>query len=236
MASCCPNDPTKESLVSSEIVPDFYILLTVQLADATQKMNSHEQLQVWLDSDAPELEAAVVADIQRIVRGLQSSGDTFYGYAVLPGDYITQPNPASHVVAFNRESDLAVSHSEEPYYRYCVCEWQNYVHNGFNDSNSILESQLRTFKERHSRAEGSYQLDEHEIAYVAKINRAILVALVALKQNGSFDDGTYMIIWYSDSDAEIMNQSAKTLNSARITKIILPSSHSRSRFPLIPND
>jgi len=179
-------------------------------------MNSHDQLQSWLDSDAPELVAAIVADIERHVRELRSSGDSFYGYALLPGDYCTQPNPASLVVAFNRELDLAAGHSEEPYYRYSVDEWQNYVHDGFNDTNSALESQLQTFKQRHTRAEDSYQLDEYEIAFVAKINRAILAALVALKQNGTFDDGTYLIIWFSDSDAEIMNQSAKVLNSAQI--------------------
>jgi hypothetical protein len=179
-------------------------------------MTRHDQLQAWLDSDATELVAAIVADIQRHVRELRSSGDSFYGYAALPGDYRTQPNPAALAVAFNRESDLAAEHSEEPYYRYSVDEWRNYVHDGFDDTNSALESQLEEFKKLHTRAEDSYRMDDYELAFVAKINRAILSALMALKQNGTFADETYLIIWFSDSDAEIMNESAKALNNAQI--------------------
>lgn len=183
---------------------------------ATQKMTSHDQLQAWLNSDAPELVAAIAADIQRHVCELRSSGDSFYGYAALPGDYCTQPNPASLVVAFNRESDLAAEHSNEPYYRYSVDEWQNYVRDGFENTNSALESQLSEFKKLHTRAEDSYQLDKHEIAFIAKTNRAVLKALMELKTNRTFADGTYLIIWFSDSEDEIMNESARALNTAQI--------------------
>jgi hypothetical protein len=179
-------------------------------------MTSHDQLQAWLDSDAPELVAAIVADIQRHVCELRSSGNSFYGYAALPGDYGTQPSPASLVVAFNHESDLAAEHSNEPYYRYSVDEWQNYVHDGFDNANSALESQLSEFKKLHTRAEGSYQLDEYEIAFIAKTNRAVLKALMKLKQNGTFTDGTYLIIWFSDSEDEIVNESARALNTDQI--------------------
>ena len=147
---------------------------------------------------------------------LQSSGDSFYGYAALPGDYCTQPNPASLVVAFNCESDIAPENATEPYYRYCVDEWQNYVHDEFDDTNSKLESLLAQFRELHICAADSYQLDEYEVAFVAKINRAILNALWELKRNGTFDNGTYLIIWFSDSDYEIMNESAKALNDAEV--------------------
>lgn len=181
-------------------------------------MNPHDQRQAWLDSDAPELVAAVVADIQRHVQKLRSAGDSFYGYAALPGDYCTQPNPASLAVAFNRESDIAADHSDEPYYRYSVDEWKNYVHDGFDHTNSAMKSQLDLFQEIHTIDKDSYQLDAYEIAFVAKINRAILAALMALKQKGTFGDETYVVIWFSDSDTEIMNQSAKALNSAEIYK------------------
>lgn len=178
-------------------------------------MNPHDQLQTWLDRVAPEFVSAVVADIERHVRKLRSSSDSFYGYAALPGDYWTQPNPASLVVAFNRESDIAAENAGEAYYRYSVDEWQNYVHDGFDDSNSALESLLATFKKLHAQAEDSYQSNDYESAFVTKINRAILTSLMALKQNGTFADGTYLIIWFSDSDAEIMHQSAKALNNAQ---------------------
>lgn len=179
-------------------------------------MTSHDQLR--LDSDAPELVAAIVADIRHTASRLRAPiiGQSFYGYAALPGDYCTEPNPASLVVAFNRESDLAAEHSNEPYYRYSVDEWQNYVHDGFDNTNSALESQLSEFKKLHTRAEDSYQLDEYEVAFIAKTNRAVLKALMELKQNGTFTDGTYLIIWFSDSEDKIVNESARALNTAQI--------------------
>jgi hypothetical protein len=181
-------------------------------------MKPNDQLQAWLRGDAPELVAAIVADIQNHVRELRSSGDSFYGYAALPSDYCTQPNPASLVVAFNRESDLAAEHMDEPYYRYSVDEWQNYVHDGFAMTNSVLESELAEFKKLHTPAGDSYKLDEYEIAFIAKTNRAILTALMELKKNGTFADGTYLIIWFPDSDGEVRNESAKALNTAQIYK------------------
>lgn len=179
-------------------------------------MASLERLQAWLQSDATELVATIVADVQRHIATLRSKGDTFYGYAVLPGDYCTQPNPASLVVAFNRETDIAPENLEQPYYRYSVDEWQNYVHDGFDDTNSQLESHLAGFKELHTRANDSYLLDEYEIAFVEKTNRAILDAMLELKRNGTFGNDTFLIIWFSDSDDEIMNVSAKTLNEAQV--------------------
>jgi len=179
-------------------------------------MASHEQLKAWLESDCSELIAAIVADIQRHVSTLQSSGDSFYGYAALPGDYCTEPNSASLVVAFNRESDVAPEYSAMAYYRYSVDEWQNYVHDGFDDTNALLESHLAQFKELHTPIDDSFQLDEYEIAFVAKTNRAILDSLLQLKRIGTFGNDTFLIIWFSDSDDEIMNDSAKALNSAEV--------------------
>lgn len=37
-----------------------------------------------------------------------------------------------------------------------------------------------------------------------------------LKQNGTFTDGTYLIIWFSDSEDKIVNESARALNTAQI--------------------
>jgi hypothetical protein len=135
---------------------------------------------------------------------------------VLPGDYCTQPNPATLVVAYNRESDIAPENAKDVYYRYSVDEWQNYVHEGFEASNSRLQSLLEQFRSAHSRDSDSFQLDDYEIAFVAKTNLAVLNAMLELKKNGTFDDDTYLIIWFSDADYEIMNESAKALNKADV--------------------
>jgi Domain of unknown function (DUF4303) len=181
-------------------------------------MKSNEALKAWLESDDPELVATIVADIRRHVSKLRSSGIHFYGYAALPGDYCTQPDPATLVVAFNRDSDIAPENANKVYYRYSVDEWRNYVHEGFEASNSKLSSLLEHFRAAHSREPDTYELDEYEIAFMAKTNRAILQAMLELKNNGTFGNDTYLIIWFSDSGYEIMNESAKALNTDDVYK------------------
>ena len=95
-------------------------------------------------------------------------------------------------------------------------ESQNYVHEGFAASNSELQSLLEQFRSAHSRTAESFQLDEYEVAFVAKTNRAILNAMLELKNNGTFDNSTYLIIWFSDSDCDIMNESARALNEPAV--------------------
>lgn len=209
-----------EIILCTSSLADSQCRPTAQLCRYSLKeMTSNEQLKAWLESDTSELVATIVADIQRHVKTLQSLGNSFYGYAVLPGDYSTQPNPASLVVAFNRESDIAPENLTQPYYRYSVDEWQNYVHEGFDDTNAKLESQLAQFKSLHARADDSAQLDEYEIAFIAKTNRVILDALSELKQNGTFGDDTYLIIWFSDCDYEIVNESARVLNDKDVYQL-----------------
>jgi hypothetical protein len=181
-------------------------------------MTSNDRLKAWLENDTPELVATIVIDIQRHVTSLRSSGIIFCGYAVLPGDYCTQPNPASIAVAFNQECDVAPENTKDTYYRYSVDEWHNHVVEGFDASNSILESSLAQFQKLHTRASDNYELDECEVAFIDKTNRAILDALFELKRNGTFGDDTYLIIWYPDSDYEIVDESAKALNNAEVYK------------------
>lgn len=175
-------------------------------------MTSNEELTAWLESDDPELVAAIVDDIRNHVARLRASGGHFYGYAALPGDYCTQLNPASLSVAFNRETDIDPENADSAYYRYSVDEWENYVDEGFEASNSMLGSLLEHFRSAHSRDADDFQLDEYEKAYIDKTNRAVLDAMRGLKNSGIFDADTYLIIWFSDSGDEIMDESARALN------------------------
>jgi hypothetical protein len=181
-------------------------------------VTTSSSLKAWLESDDPELTATIAADIKRHITALQSSGDTYYGYAALPGDYRTQPNPATLAVAFNRESDIAPENSHDAIYRYSVNEWKNYVHEGFEASNSKLKSSLEEFRSLHSSNPDSLQLDEHEIAFIAKTNRAILNALLELKRNGMLDEDTFAIVWFSDANDPIVEESARALNRQEVYK------------------
>jgi len=179
-------------------------------------MMPNDEFWEWLYQDEPELVATIVADIERHVSKLRSAGETFYGYAVLPGEYSTMPDPATLAVAFNRESDIAPKNVNSVYYRYSVDAWRNYVREGFENSTSKLKSLLERFASMHSKDADDFYLDEYELAFVAKIHRAILDALLKLKRSGLFGSDTFLIIWYGDSDDEIMHESARALNKAEV--------------------
>jgi hypothetical protein len=59
-------------------------------------------------------------------------------------------------------------------------------------------------------------MDNCEPTYFDRVNRAILDALLELKRIGTFGNDTYMVIWFSDSADEIMNDSAKALNGEEV--------------------
>ena len=161
----------------------------------------------WLSSEDPKFVDAIVSDIERHVDSLRSNGQSFCGYAILPGDYRTQPEPASIVVAFSRESELT-----DDFSRFSVNDWQNFVYDGFAKTNSELKSLLNEFRDRHTRIQDGPIIDDYEVAYIEKIDRAILNALLELKRLGVFTDDQFIVIWYSNADCDIVNDSARQLN------------------------
>lgn len=155
-----------------------------------------------------DLRAAIVSDIKRHVTELRQSGVNFYGYAVLPPDYYTAFDPTAIAVAFNCESDIDASNRGQPYYRYSVDEWQNYVHDGFDTVNDKLKSLLA--------ANRGSQDDPINDDFVESIYQSVLDAMLTLRNDGVFNDVPYLIIWLSDSGEDILNRSAKLLNSSEI--------------------
>ena len=154
------------------------------------------------------LQTAIVADIKRHVASLRQSSVEFYGYAVLPPDYYTAFDPTTLAVAFNCESDIDATNSDETYYRYSVDEWQNYVHDGFDTVNRELKSLLKG-----ARKSSEDLIDD---AYVDSAYQAVLEAMLTLRNENVFDDVPYLVVWISDSGDGIMNRSAKLLNSPDI--------------------
>ena len=153
-----------------------------------------------------DLRAAIDADIKRHVTELRESGVEFYGYAVLPPDYYTAFDPTTMAVAFNCESDIDASNRGQPYYRYSVDEWQNYVHDGFESVNGELKSLLAANRESTD--------DPINDDFVESIYQTVLDAMQALRADGTFNNVPYLIVWLSDSGDAILNRSAKLLNSS----------------------
>ncbi len=153
-----------------------------------------------------DLREAIIADIKRHVAGLRHAGVEFYGYSVLPPDYYTEFDPTTIAVAFNCESDIDASNRGQPYYRYSVDEWQNYVHGGFDTVNGELKSLLAANRESTD--------DPIDGNFVESIYQTVLDAMQALRADGTFNNVPYLIVWLSDSGDGILNRSAKLLNSS----------------------
>lgn len=175
------------------------------------------RLKTLLSDDDAELISALIHDIQDHVHALQDDNESFYGYAVMPGDYRTQPEPATVQVAIGRESDLKPEHATDPYYRYCVSEWKTWIRDGFERTKHILRSRLEQFKELHQKAENDFALDQYEETFIQKTDDAILQALKQLQQSGVFSNATYLIIWYPGNSYPIMRRSAQQLNSPEVS-------------------
>lgn len=155
-----------------------------------------------------QLRTAIIADIKRHVASLRQTGVDFYGYAVLPPDYYTAFDPTTIAVAFNCESDIDDSNRGQPYYRYSVDEWQNYVHDGFDTVNRELKALLAATK--------SSDDDSIDDTFVESVYQAVLNAMQALRNDKIFDGVPYLVIWLSDSGDSILNRSAKLLNSTEV--------------------
>ncbi len=70
------------------------------------QMTNNKELKAWLKLKETELVSTIAGDIEKHVAKLRSKGNAFYGYAVIPGEYTTQPDPATVQVAFTTKPIL----------------------------------------------------------------------------------------------------------------------------------
>jgi hypothetical protein len=129
--------------------------------------------------------------------------DRIYGYSLYTTDSIEGIGPVS-----NRESALKVGPSDPMYiyYRYSPDEWSDWDDFGmFDDVNKMIRQIADA-------------ADDNFDAFVDKMFEIMLWTLNELDKEGLFgikDDSRFLVIWASDSANEIMDISAKTLNSTK---------------------
>jgi len=142
----------------------------------------------------------------------------FYGYAIFPWDMHTQPEPSSSAAVVNREENIAPENREDDYYRFCPNEWSLWQHEGFEESAKELSALYQNFRATHKEDPESIAFDDEELAFHSRFYSIHLKALERLKSEGIFSEDVYLVVWVSDSSHEIMDRSAKLLNSPAIYK------------------
>jgi hypothetical protein len=140
----------------------------------------------------------------------------FYGYALVPWDMTTQLPPPTLAAVVNREGDIDPKNREDDYYRFGVDEWALWELNGFDRSARALASLYDGFNAGHQKDPDDYEFDEEEIAFLKRFYSIHLEALLRLRSEGTFGAETFVVIWVSDSDDDIMIKSARLLNSPTI--------------------
>lgn len=175
-------------------------------------------LRNWLSQARTELISAIAQSIANHVSELNSQGIDFYGYALLPGEPY---DINSIVVVFNRESDIEVSSEHEAYryYKYGVDEWSHWAYDEFDTVNKLLEEANAEFSSMHTSDEDNYIMDEYEILHSDALLEAIVRGLEIASHNGVFGTkNPFLVVWISDSDHKITNESVSRLNSEIVTR------------------
>jgi len=170
-------------------------------------------LQEWLVEPRTALITAVANGVRAHVDTLRSRGIEFYGYALLPGE----PYDIHSLVAVtNAAEDIKVPPTDGQYcyYRYCVEEWAHWDHDGFAAANALLVEANEAFRSMHSRANNDGMMDEFEVAHANALLDSLVQGLEAAKADGVFGGSDpFLVVWISDSNHEIMVESARRLNS-----------------------
>jgi hypothetical protein len=164
--------------------------------------------------ESPSLDEEVIAAICQDVRDhIARLEPGFYGYALVPWDMCTQLPPPTLSAVVNREEDIDPKNREDDYYRFGVDEWALWEHEGFDRSGRELANLYNGFNAGHQKDPDDFEFDDEEIAFLTRFYSVHLEALLRLRNEGAFGADTFVVIWVSDSDANIMIKSAKLLNS-----------------------
>ena len=151
---------------------------------------------------------------------VNSELDNLYGYCLYTEDTLS-----NIVCAYNTETDISVSTSDDmyDYYRYGAPEWQHFEDYGmFDEVNRLLAKIMDCYDDIEGDQNESW-IDQNDIwvEQRQKVLDACLEELVSLDSSGLFgsqDSGRFVVICLSDSGNPIMDRSAKELNNQEVYK------------------
>lgn len=130
--------------------------------------------------------------------------EDFYGYSLYTDGDVSSIGPVA-----NRTSALTVEKTDPTYiyYRYSPDEWSNWDDFGlFEQVNKIIRQYYEEMKNKF-------------VKYKKDILGQALQALLELEAEGLFgskNDNRFIVIWLSDDHNEIINTSAKKLNTRKV--------------------
>lgn len=220
------NQCNAQILISTAKKCNGICMKCVKINEENIKKYKNPKFRNWLKKIRENISKIVFEEIKTSVLNLYAKGEDFYGYALLPSNYWTSSNPINLYFSYNKDSDIEENNIFDPYYRYCVDSWSNYIPSGFEKSNIEFNLAYLAFKkivisiERDEDVEDV--LDEYIDIYIKGIHGLILEALKAIKHENIFRNEVYLVIWIDDSNDEITLKSAKELNSTEIYKILEP--------------
>ena len=197
-----------------------------------------DALQHWLSQPRTALVAAIAEGIAEHVVELRAQGVDFYGYALLPGEPY---DINSLVAAANTEADIQVPQTDNQYvyYRYSVDEWEHWHNQGFSAASQQLQDLNQQFQSLHAKAKAAGKvpaptvepspflpaflqgqvLDDFQIAHSRALLDAVVAGLQQAQASGVFGVGEkFLVVWISDSDHEVMADSARQLNPPAVAR------------------
>lgn len=155
-----------------------------------------------MDTFKQEIQKAIENHYSKVLKSFSD----LYGYTLYTDDSLCSIGPV-----YNRESDIAVSESDEmyDYYKYGAMEWANFEDFGiFSGANGLLVKIM-----------GCDHPD-----WMEKRRELLVACLAALSDLdecnlfGPKDSGRFIAICIADSDDPIMELSARLLNNSNVYK------------------
>jgi Domain of unknown function (DUF4303) len=170
----------------------------------------------WNSNNWIEFENILKISVETNVNKIKSGNSDLYGYAILPGETYEVNSICS---VFHNLSHLQ---SDKIIYKYIVDDWRNYDYETdfFEALNPIIFELNKEFRVLHPKNPDVFLMTDDEIKFIEKFHIIILSVLKELKEESElfkFRSGeSFILIWISDSNSDIIFQSVEELNSKEI--------------------